>query len=424
MSQPVRSVALFGYLGSGNIGNDATIETVLGWLRSTYPEVEVRCITIAPEEVTARYGIPAIPLAWRPSRPGRNRVTQKLHKVFGRLLDMPRSFALAGSADAIIVPGMGVLEATLGVHPWGMPLWLFLTSAACRLRGRRFLLLDVGAEYAANPLTRWLNAATVKLATHVSYRDEASAAAMARAGARKPEAIAPDLVFAYPASTQANPEPGRLVVGVMAFYGKGDDPVRGAEVRRRYVTTMADSLAQVAEAGNHIVIVSGDRVDIDVAHELRTAVLEARQDLSDDAVVVREFTTFSELTEEMRRAEVVIPSRFHNLICALRLARPTVSAGYAPKNHELMLALDLAEYSQTMEHLDGDKLVAQIRAARSNAEALTAKIRRGTSQYSDEVESLLERVAAEALGLPQRPWRTSDIPDEVNRPDEVDAWYG
>jgi polysaccharide pyruvyl transferase WcaK-like protein len=177
---------------------------------------------------------------------------------------------------------------------------------------------------------------------------------MARAGARKPEAIAPDLVFAYPASTQANPEPGRLVVGVMAFYGKGDDPVRGVEVRRRYVATMTDSLAQVAEVGNHIVIVSGDRVDIDVAHDLRTAVLAARPDLSDDAVIVREFTTFSELTEEMRRAEIVIPSRFHNLICALRLARPTVSAGYAPKNHELMLALGLDEYSQTMEHLDGE----------------------------------------------------------------------
>jgi hypothetical protein len=89
-----------------------------------------------------------------------------------------------------------------------------------------------------------------------------------------------------------------------------------------------------------------------------------------------------------------------------------------------MLALDLDEYSQTMEHLDGKKLVAQIRAARNNAEALTVKIRRGTSEYSDEVESLLERVAAEALGLPQRPWPNSDMPDEVNRPDEVDAWYG
>ena len=60
-------MALFGYLGSGNIGNDATFETVLGWLRSTQPDVEVRCITIAPDEITARYGVPSIPLAWRSS---------------------------------------------------------------------------------------------------------------------------------------------------------------------------------------------------------------------------------------------------------------------------------------------------------------------------------------------------------------------
>ena len=425
MSRPVRSVALFGYLGSGNIGNDATFETVLGWLRSTYPQVDVRCITIAPEEITARYGIPAVPLAWRSSRTVRNPAIGKVQKLLGRLLDIPRSYALAGEADAIIVPGMGVLEATLGVHPWGMPLWLFLTAAACRVRRRRFLLLDVGAEFAANPITRRLNVATVGLATHVSYRDDASAAAMARAGARKPEAIAPDLVFAYPASTQANPGSGRLVVGVMAFYGKGDDPVRGAEVRRRYVVTMADALAQVAAPDDHIVIVSGDHVDIGVSHELRAAILSARPDLADDAVLVREFTTFTELTEEMKQAEVVIPSRFHNLICALRLARPTVSAGYASKNHELMLALGLDEYSQTMEHLDGEKLVAQVRAARRNAESLTATIRRGTSEYAEEVEALLERVATEALALPRRPWRIADVPEEVNKEfDKENAWYG
>ena len=44
------------------------------------------------------------------------------------------------------------------------------------------------------------------------------------------------------------------------------------------------------------------------------------------------------------RAEVVIASRFHNLICALRLARPTVSVGYASKNRHLMQALGLDEY--------------------------------------------------------------------------------
>jgi polysaccharide pyruvyl transferase WcaK-like protein len=411
-------VALFGYLGSGNIGNDATFETVLGWLRSTQPDVEVRCITIAPEEITARYGVPAMPLAWRSSVPEGNRVTKTARKLLGRLLDVPRSYALAGSADAIVVPGMGVLEATLGVHPWGMPLWLFLTAAACRLRRRRFVLLDVGAEYAANPVTRWLNVATVGLATHVSYRDRASASAMAQAGAREPEAVAPDLVFAHPAPTQAKPERGRFVVGVMAFYGEGDDPIRGAEVRRNYVATMADALAQVIDADDHVVFVSGDRVDIDVAHDLRTAVLNVRPDLPNDAVLVREFTTFTELTEEMMHAEVVIPSRFHNLICALRVARPTVSAGYAKKNHHLMEALGLETYSQAMEHLDANWLVTQVRAAREDADSLSAQIRRGTSEYADEVDSLLQRVAEEGLGLVPRPWR------RLNMPDEVDAWSG
>ncbi|MET0166721.1 MAG: polysaccharide pyruvyl transferase family protein [Vicinamibacterales bacterium] len=418
MSRPVRRVALFGYLGSGNIGNDATFETVLGWLRSTQPDVEVRCITIAPEEITARYGVPSVPLAWRSSASGGNRITKIVRKLFGRLLDVPRSYTLAGSADAIIVPGMGVLEATLGVHPWGMPLWLFLTAAACRLRGRRFVLLDVGAEYAANPVTRWLNVATVGLATHVSYRDQASAAAMARAGAREPEAIAPDLVFAHPAPTRAKPERGRFVVGVMAFYGEGDDPVRGAEVRRRYVATMANALAQVVDPGDHVVFVSGDRVDVDVAHDLRAAVLNVRPDLPGDAVLVREFTTFTELTEEMMHAEIVIPSRFHNLICALRLARPTVSAGYAKKNHQLMEALGLEAYSQDMEHLDETWLVAKVRAAREEADALSTQIRRGTSEYADEVDSLLQRVADEALDLTPQPWR------RVDTHDEIDAWYG
>ncbi len=60
---PVRGIALYGYLGSGNIGNDATLETVLEWLGSSHPSVPVSCITIAPEAVTARYGMPASALA-------------------------------------------------------------------------------------------------------------------------------------------------------------------------------------------------------------------------------------------------------------------------------------------------------------------------------------------------------------------------
>jgi len=424
MKRPVRQIAFFGLLGSGNIGNDATLETVLAWLARHHPNVEVRCISIAPAGVTARFGIPSVPMTWHSPYHRASGIAEAFAKLFGRVVDIARSYMLAGSVDAVIVPGMGVLEDSLRVRPWGLPFSLLLMAAACRLRRRHFVLLDVGADYVTNRFTRRLNVATVNRATHVSYRDLASAGAMARAGARAPEAIAPDLVFAHPASKLSEPEPGRLVVGVMAYYGPGDDPVRGAAVRRRYVATMAEALTRLTDRGDHVVLVSGDGVDIDVGHQIRAAVFAQRPKLRARAVVVREFTTFTELTEEMMRAEVVVASRFHNLICALRLARPTVSVGYARKNRLLMQALSLDEYCQDIDQLDGDRLVAQIQAARENAQKLTNRIRRGTSEYADKVESLLERVSEETLGLPVPPGRTVDSPDELNLPGEVDAWHG
>jgi polysaccharide pyruvyl transferase WcaK-like protein len=401
VSRLVRRVAFYGYLGSGNIGNDATFETVLAWLRSAHPDVEVRCITIAPAEVQTRYGVTSVPLSLGPQRPGGNRVMWASRKLLGRLLDLPRSFWLAGSVDAVVVPGKGVLEEKLGVRPWGLPLWLFLIAAACRLRRRPFVLLDVGADWAANPVTRRLYVATVGLATHVSYRDELSAAAMRRAGARAPEAVAPDLVFAHPASTLVKPEAGLLVVGVMAYYGHGDDPVRGAGVRRTYVAELAEAIVQLTEAGDRVVLVGGDRVDVDVARDVKAAVLASSPGVTDDAVLVRDVTTFTELTDEMMRADVVVASRFHNLICALRLARPTVSVGYAEKNRHLMQALSLDEYCQDIEQLDADQLVAQVRAARADPEAFAARVRDTTSRYAEKVEFLLDRMAGEALGLPR-----------------------
>jgi polysaccharide pyruvyl transferase WcaK-like protein len=399
VKRPVRRVTFCGYLGSGNLGNDATLEAVIAWLKSTHPEVELRCITPSPDAVSARYGIPSMHLARSSSVKGGNQVKRASRKLLDRLLDVPRSYMMAGSGDAIVVPGMGVLEDTLGVRPWNLPLSLFLIAAACRIRGRPFVLLAVGADCAPNPLTRRLYVATAGLAMHVSYRDSLSASAMQGAGARAAGVLAPDLAFFHPATTQAKPEPGRLVVGVMAYYGRENDPIKGVDVRCRYVTALADAIVQLAGAGDNVVLVGGDQVDVSVALEVRAAVL-ADSGLPDDAILVRELMTFSELTDEMVKADVVIASRFHNLICALRLARPTVSVGYATKNRHLMQALGLDEYCQDIERLDPGQLVAQVRAARKNERILGDRIRRGTSDYADEVESLLERVAVDVLGLP------------------------
>jgi ABC-type microcin C transport system permease subunit YejE len=57
-------VGLCGLLGSGNLGNDGMLESVLAYLRADQPDAIVDFMCSGPERVQARYGFAAIPLNW------------------------------------------------------------------------------------------------------------------------------------------------------------------------------------------------------------------------------------------------------------------------------------------------------------------------------------------------------------------------
>ena len=50
---------VFGLLGSGNLGNDGSLEALLRYLRAEHPQAVVDALCGGPEAVTARFGIPA-----------------------------------------------------------------------------------------------------------------------------------------------------------------------------------------------------------------------------------------------------------------------------------------------------------------------------------------------------------------------------
>jgi polysaccharide pyruvyl transferase WcaK-like protein len=57
--------------------------------------------------------------------------------------------------------------------------------------------------------------------------------------------------------------------------------------------------------------------------------------------------------------DIVIASRFYNLICALKLNRPVVSLGYGQRHEELMAEMGLGAFCQPIEKLDVDRLIEQ-----------------------------------------------------------------
>ncbi|MEH6374629.1 polysaccharide pyruvyl transferase family protein [Streptomyces sp. KLMMK] len=365
MRPPVR-VGVFGLLGSGNLGNDGSLEAVLGYLRAEHPEAVVDALCGGPEVVATRYGIPATRLHWyRGEYRTASRAGAIAAKGLGKLVDAFRTAAWVRRHDVVIVPGMGVLEATLPLRPWGFPYSLFLLCATGRLFGTRVALVGAGAAAIGNRPTRALVRWSAKLAAYRSYRDALSRDAMREMGVNTArDEVYPDLAFALP-TPPSSTTPGPVCVGVMDFHGGDDDRARAEEIHRRYLEGTTRFVRALAEEGRTIRLLTGDEVDEPVV----AAILDA---VDSPLVTAAEAASLTDLMKEMAAAGTVVATRYHNLICALKVGTPTLALSYAAKSDALMAQMGLGAYCHPAREVDADRLLERFRAL----EQRSAELRR------------------------------------------------
>ncbi|MFD5932216.1 polysaccharide pyruvyl transferase family protein [Streptomyces sp. NPDC060333] len=365
---PLR-VGVFGLLGSGNLGNDGSLEAVLGYLRAEHPGAVVDALCGGPEVVSARYGIPATRLHWyRGEYRTASRAGAVAGKGLGKLVDVLRTAAWVRRHDVVIVPGMGVLEATLPLRPWGFPYSLFLLCASGRLLDTRVALVGVGAAAIGDRPTRALVRWSARLAGYRSYRDSLSRDAMRAMGVdTSRDEVYPDLAFALPTPRAGAPEdpPGRVAVGVMAFHGGNDDRARAEEIHRRYLDGTIRFVRALVEDGRPVRLLTGDACDAPVV----AAILDA---VDSPLVTASEAASLADLMEEMAAADTVVATRYHNLICALKVGTPTLAVSYAAKSDALMARMGLEAYCHPAREVDADRLLEQFR----ELEKRTAELRR------------------------------------------------
>ncbi|WP_024757415.1 polysaccharide pyruvyl transferase family protein [Streptomyces exfoliatus] len=364
---PVR-VGVFGLLGSGNLGNDGSLEAVLGYLRAEHPEAVVDALCGGAEVVGTRYGIPATRLHWyRGEYRTASRAGAIAGKGLGKVVDAFRTAAWVRRHDVVIVPGMGVLEATLPLRPWGFPYALFLLCASGRLFGTRVALAGVGAAPIGSRATRTLVRWSARLAAYRSYRDDLSRDAMRAMGVDTArDEVHPDLAFALPAppAPPVGP-PGPICVGVMDFHGGNDDRGRAEEIHRRYLDGTTAFVRALVEEGRPVRLLTGDACDAPVV----AAILDA---VDSPLVTAAGATSLTDLMKETAAADTVVATRYHNLVCALKTGTPTLALSYAAKSDALMERMGLGAYCHPAREVDADRLLEQFRSL----EKRSAELRR------------------------------------------------
>jgi polysaccharide pyruvyl transferase WcaK-like protein len=370
----VPRVGLFGVIGTDNIGNEGMLEAIVTWLKRDHPDAIVDFMCSGPEKVKARYGVPAIPMNWYQKHERAPGLPAVVLRTLGKGIDVYRVASWVRKHDVVIVPGAGVLEATLPVGPWWYPYAMFLLSTSGRVFGTRVAMVSVGASVLSQRLTKFFFTWAAKLAFYRSYRDTGSYDAMRRAGIDVThDHVYPDLAFALRVPPVGPGDPLTVGVGVMDYHGTNDDRRQAGEIHASYMEKMKRFVRWLGDSGHRIRLFGGDNLwDDTVVEEILTDLRAYRPDLEPMWAVAEPVTSLEGLMREMAPVGTVVAIRYHNVLSALKLCKPTLSISYAKKHDLLMEGMGLAEFCQFANTLDVDRLIKQFEELQSRSAELTA----------------------------------------------------
>ncbi len=381
-----QKICLFGMFGGGNFGNDGSLDSILLFLREARPDAEISCVCVDPDAIGREHQISTAPISAPAfSHPFLKLCNRLSLKMIGRLANWMRAINYLRQFDIVIVPGTSTL-CDYGSGPLGSPYGLFRWAAAARLCGVKFCFVGTGAGPIQHPISRWMCRSVAAWAHYRSFRDQVSKDFITSLGIdTSGDQVYPDLVFKMP-----TPPPRRdaaqeslvtIGVGLMNYYGwRG----RAPHIYQTYIEKMGRFVISLLARGYRVRLLIGETVDRQAVSDIGRIASANGYELIDGTLpppeagqlVVEPIHSLQDVMRRMDDTDIVIATRFHNVICALKLARPTVSIGYEAKNDAVMTELGLGDFCQFIQDLDLARLEMQFTELLKNKQHYQELIRR------------------------------------------------
>ena len=377
-------IAIFGGYGSGNFGNDASFEALYDFLRAEMPEAKISAICSKPDVVTKKFGVPAIGIA----APRPQGIWRKLDTLVLRQPSTWRNWARCLKAlrdyDIILSGGTGVFDDFRDT-PMGWPSVLLRWCLAARMRKVPWVFVSVGAGPIVSPISRAMMKKAGSFARQRLYRDQDSYSFMQRLGVDgERDAVVPDLAFLLATPDAVKPVGSQLVVGVGMMTYQGWHAK--AATYQAYVELHAKLIDWLIGEGHQVRMIIGQApTDFTAARDV-----EARLGFKLLTERDEKMNSIHDAMTAIGETDMVIASRYHVQIAALKMGKPLVSLSYGPKNDALMADVGLSAFAQGVDHADLEKLKQQINTMIAGREAYETQVREKVAAMKAKLVSALK----------------------------------
>ena len=358
-----KKIAFFGNFGPANFGNESTLKAILYNLRRYYPDAEVVCITTRPDVTAANHQVEAIPISenFLNSLLPRNPLLRIGHRLFiGVPIELKRwvdGIVNLWRTDMLIIPGTGLLTDAWGLRDWG-PYNMFKWSLVAKICRCKLLFVSVGAGPIFSALGRCFVKSALSLADYRSYRDNTTKQYLKRIGfSADKDPICPDLVFSLPQTLiphQHHTKKYRRTVvglGLMCYAGKYSTPRPSNEIYLAYLENLADFASWLLARQCDVRLLIGDLGDINTIREFKSVIRKRISVFDEKHVIDEPVSSVEALLTQIASTDIVVATRFHNVLLALLCEKPVISISFHHKCDSLMNAMGLSAYSLNINTL-------------------------------------------------------------------------
>jgi polysaccharide pyruvyl transferase WcaK-like protein len=203
-----------------------------------------------------------------------------------------------------------------------------------------------------------------RMACYRSYRDDASRQYMLnlRVG-NNSDPVYPDVAFALPVPEMPsqltdNSRP-TIGVGVMQYHGWDRYSDHRSQIHDAYDAQMAQFVCWLINSGYKVRLLMGAHSDMAAISSVSKLVAERLGADIASMIIADPADTLQDLMLQIQHTEMIVATRYHNIVAALMVGKVAISIGYADKNAHLLAPYGLDRYSQHAEQLDVARLTAQ-----------------------------------------------------------------
>jgi polysaccharide pyruvyl transferase WcaK-like protein len=404
-------IGLLHHVGGGNLGDDATLESVADGIRQRWSQAEIVAFSMNPDDTETRHGIKSHPIrrnCWSIGyksaaadgtfKAGVKALTRKHRHLFWLLKSAKAVICLPSetfrelsflassrhtmkSFDLLIISGGGQLTEKDG--PWGFPYTIFKWVVLARSAGVRCVFLNVGAGPLTQPLSKFFVRRALLVADYVSLRDNKSQALVQKIGFTGESRVCPDSAYGLEVAAvrgSARETGSQSIVGFapMDYCDPGPGGYQAEKdqiVYDAFIRKLASFASWLISRSHALVLFGTDfGVDPKAIQDLQSALLSYHGISSRQCGVDHSVKSVRDLLAAMSGMDYVVTCRFHGVVFAHLLKKPVLAIAPHPKVAELMADLELSNYCVDARDFDASALADKFASMVANADEIKSRM--------------------------------------------------